>query len=29
VIYNDLLAPFRKQPWSERKGLIWNRALVA
>jgi len=29
VIYNDLLAPWRKQPWSERRGLRWNRAIVA
>lgn len=28
VIYNDILAPFRKQ-WSERKGLIINRFIVA
>ncbi|MFN0009790.1 MAG: sodium:solute symporter [Planctomycetota bacterium] len=29
VIYNDLLAPFRKGAWSERRGLLWNRAIVA
>jgi SSS family solute:Na+ symporter len=29
VIYNDILAPFRKTPWSEKKGLLWNRAIVA
>ncbi len=28
VIYNDLLAPFRRG-WSERKGLVVNRAIVA
>jgi SSS family solute:Na+ symporter len=28
VIYNDILAPFR-QGWSEKKGLLWNRAIVA
>jgi SSS family solute:Na+ symporter len=28
VIYNDIMAPFRKQPWSEKKGLLWNRSLV-
>ena len=28
IIYNDLLAPFRKQ-WTERRGLIVNRAIVA
>jgi SSS family solute:Na+ symporter len=29
VIYNDIMAPFRKKPWSERKGLFWNRTIVA
>jgi SSS family solute:Na+ symporter len=29
VIYKDILAPFRKTEWSERKGLLWNRAIVA
>jgi SSS family solute:Na+ symporter len=29
VIYNDILAPFRKGPWSERKGLFWNRTIIA
>ena len=29
VIYNDILAPFRKTPWSEKKGLFWNRTIVA
>ncbi len=29
VIYNDLLAPFRKTSWSERRGLFWNRTIVA
>jgi SSS family solute:Na+ symporter len=29
VIYNDLLAPFRKRNWSERRGLVVNRAIVA
>jgi len=29
VIYNDILAPFRKTKWSEKKGLLWNRAIVA
>jgi SSS family solute:Na+ symporter len=29
VIYNDVLAPFRKTAWSERKGLLVNRAIVA
>lgn len=32
VIYNDVLAPFRKQtrgPEAERRGLLWNRFIVA
>lgn len=29
VIYNDILAPFRKTRWSEQKGLLWNRMIVA
>jgi SSS family solute:Na+ symporter len=29
VIYNDVLAPFRKVAWSEKKGLLWNRCIVA
>jgi SSS family solute:Na+ symporter len=29
VIYNDILAPFRKTQWSEKKGLLWNRMIVA
>jgi SSS family solute:Na+ symporter len=29
VIYNDILAPFHKHRWSERKGLLWNRFIVA
>lgn len=28
VIYNDIMAPFRRTPWSEKKGLLWNRSLV-
>ena len=28
VICNDIMAPFRKG-WSERKGLLWNRFIVA
>jgi SSS family solute:Na+ symporter len=28
VIYNDIMAPFRKKPWSEKKGLLWNRSIV-
>jgi solute:Na+ symporter, SSS family len=29
VIYNDILAPFRKTRWTEQKGLLWNRAIIA
>ena len=29
VIYNDLLAPFRKRAWDQRKGLLVNRAIIA
>jgi SSS family solute:Na+ symporter len=29
VIYNDLLAPFHKERWSEKTGLLWNRSIVA
>ena len=29
VIYNDILAPFRKTKWSERRGLRWNRSIIA
>ena len=28
VIYNDILAPFRKTKWSDKKGLLWNRVIV-
>lgn len=28
VIYNDILAPFRKTRWSEKRGLLWNRMIV-
>ena len=29
VIYNDIMAPFRKRPWSEKRGLFWNRTIIA
>ena len=29
VIYNDVLAPFRKKPWPEKKGILWNRFIIA
>lgn len=29
VIYNDIMAPFRKGPWTEKKGLFVNRTIIA
>jgi SSS family solute:Na+ symporter len=29
VIYNDILAPFRRRPWPERTGILVNRCIVA
>lgn len=29
VIYNDILAPFRRKPWPERTGILINRCIVA
>jgi len=29
VIYNDLLAPFRRGRWPERRALLWNRMILA
>lgn len=29
VIYNDILAPFRKGKWTEKRGLLWNRMIIA
>lgn len=29
VIYNDIMAPFRRSPWSEKKGIFVNRTIVA
>jgi SSS family solute:Na+ symporter len=29
VIYNDIIAPLRRRPWSEKKGLIINRSIVS
>jgi SSS family solute:Na+ symporter len=29
VIYNDILAPWRRPGWTEKKGLLLNRAIVA
>jgi len=28
VIYNDILAPFRRRACSDRQGLLWNRCIV-
>ncbi|AQT69083.1 Na(+)/glucose symporter [Anaerohalosphaera lusitana] len=29
VIYNDIMAPFHKGKWSQKKGLMWNRFIIA
>jgi SSS family solute:Na+ symporter len=29
VIYNDILAPFRKGPWPHARAILWNRFIVA
>ncbi|HUU05545.1 MAG TPA: sodium:solute symporter family protein [Patescibacteria group bacterium] len=29
VIYNDILAPFRRKKISEKRGLLWNRSIIA
>jgi SSS family solute:Na+ symporter len=29
VIYNDIMAPFRKTRWSEKRGILVNRMIVA
>jgi SSS family solute:Na+ symporter len=29
VIYNDILAPFRRKKISEKSGLLWNRTIIA
>ncbi len=29
VIYNDILAPFRKGKWPEARAIRWNRCIVA
>ena len=29
VIYNDILAPLHRRKWSEKKGLLWSRCIVA
>ena len=29
VIYNDIMGPFHKGQWSQKKGLMWNRCIIA
>ena len=29
VIYNDILAPFRRRPWPDAKAILWNRCIIA
>ena len=29
VLYHDILAPFRRRPWPDRKAIFWNRCIVA
>jgi SSS family solute:Na+ symporter len=29
VIYNDILAPFRRSAWSDRRAILWNRCIIA
>jgi len=29
VIYNDIMAPFRRTRWSDKKGILWNRFIIA
>lgn len=29
VIYNDILAPFRRKPWPDSKAILWNRCIIA
>jgi SSS family solute:Na+ symporter len=29
IIYNDILAPFRKRIHSEQQGILWNRCIIA
>jgi len=28
IIYNDILRPFRKGRWTEKRGILWNRVIV-
>lgn len=29
VIYNDILAPFRRTTWTDKRAILWNRCIVA
>ncbi|MCF7975377.1 MAG: sodium:solute symporter family protein [Phycisphaerae bacterium] len=29
VIYNDIMGPLHKGQWSQKKGLMWNRCIIA
>ncbi len=29
VIYNDILAPFRRTEWSHARAILWNRCIIA
>lgn len=29
VIYNDILAPFRRKPWPHARAILWNRCIIA
>ena len=29
VIYNDILGPFRRRAWTDRRAILWNRCIVA
>ena len=29
VIYNDILAPFRRTAWSHSRAILWNRCIIA
>lgn len=28
VIYNDILAPFRRRAWTDRRAILWNRCII-
>lgn len=29
VIYNDILAPFRRSAWTDKRAILWNRCIIA